>query len=225
MAELDVGELVEVGLEQRRVIDDGHHQHDLAERMGGAAGEYLAAAEAIGDRNRKARRIAIGERAAGTATIADGSCNPNMSSVDSLGKTHTVDPNDFTALPTGGTSLIEGSIEYRFPVLMKNLQGAIFLDAGYVGAGSSDATQGKAAVTPGFGVRYLSPVGPIRVDLGFRPSLTDHLTVITETVQPDGMHRLVQLATQREYNPVAGGRGISKVLNRLALHLSIGQAF
>jgi outer membrane protein insertion porin family/translocation and assembly module TamA len=160
-----------------------------------------------------------------TATIANASCDPNTSFVDSLGKTHTVDPNDFTALPTGGTSLIEGSIEYRFPVLMKNLQAAVFVDAGYVGAGSSDATQGKAAVTPGFGVRYLSPVGPIRVDLGFRPSLTDHLTVITETVQPDGSHRLVQLAMQKAYNPVAGGSGISKVLNRLALHLSIGQAF
>jgi hypothetical protein len=68
-------------------------------------------------------------------------------------------------------------------------------------------------------------VGPIRVDLGIRPSLTDQLTVITEVVQPDGSHKLVQLQTPRDYNPVEGGSGISKVLNRLALHLSIGQAF
>ncbi len=159
------------------------------------------------------------------ATIADGSCNPNGFGINSHGDIVHVDPNSFTSLPTGGTSLIEGSIEYRFPVLMKNLQGAVFLDAGYVGAGVSAVTKGKAAITPGFGARYLSPVGPIRVDVGFRPSLTDQLTVITETVQPDGSHRLVQLTTQREYNPVAGGSGISKVLNRLALHLSIGQAF
>jgi len=108
---------------------------------------------------------------------------------------------------------------------MKNLQAAVFLDAGYVGAGSSDVTKGKAAVTPGFGVRYLSPVGPIRVDLGFRPSVTDKLTVITEVVDPDGTHRLVELGKQLNYNPVQDGSGISKVLNHFALHLSIGQAY
>ena len=155
-----------------------------------------------------------------TATIANGTCDPN-------GHTDTshVAGNDFTALPTGGTSLIEGSVEYRFPFLMKNLQGAVFVDAGYVGSGSSAFTNGKAAVTPGFGVRYLSPVGPIRVDLGIRPSITDHLSVITEEVAPDGTHRLVELDTKRDYNPVEEGSGISKLLNHLALHLSIGQAF
>jgi outer membrane protein assembly factor BamA len=155
-----------------------------------------------------------------TASIASGTCDPNGHTDSSH-----VAGNDFTALPTGGTSLIEGSIEYRFPFLMTNLQGAVFVDAGFVGAGSSAFTNGKAAVTPGFGVRYLSPVGPIRVDLGIRPSITDHLTVITEAAAPDGTHRLVELQTKRDYNPVEEGSGISKLLNHLALHLSIGQAF
>jgi outer membrane protein insertion porin family len=154
------------------------------------------------------------------ANIANGTCDPNGHTDSSH-----VSGNDFTALPTGGTSLIEGSIEYRFPFLMRNLQAAVFVDAGYVGSGPSALTNGKAAVTPGFGVRYLSPVGPIRVDLGIRPSITDHLTVITEEVESDGSHRLVQLQTQRDYNPVEEGSGISKLLNHLALHLSIGQAF
>jgi outer membrane protein assembly factor BamA len=165
-----------------------------------------------------------------TANIADGSCVPTHDGIvktnpDGTADTAHVTSSDFNALPTGGTSLIEGSIEYRFPFLMKNLQAAVFLDAGYVGSGSTDVTQGKAAVTPGFGVRYLSPVGPIRVDLGFRPSVTDNLTVITEVVDPDGTHRLVQLHDKWRYNPVADGSGISKVLNHFALHLSIGQAF
>ena len=152
--------------------------------------------------------------------IADRSCDPNLGS-DST----RVASKDFTALPTGGTSLIEGSIEYRVPFLMKNLQAAVFVDAGYVGVPSTDVIRGKGAITPGFGVRYLSPVGPIRVDLGIRPSLSDSLTVITEVTQPDGSHTLVQLRKRRNYNPVEGGSGISKILNRLALHLSIGQAF
>jgi outer membrane protein insertion porin family/translocation and assembly module TamA len=164
-----------------------------------------------------------------TAQIANGSCDPSAPRIttrtDGTKDTTQVTSSDFNALPTGGTSLLEGSIEYRFPFVMKNLQAAVFIDAGYVGSGSSDVTKGKAAVTPGFGVRYLSPVGPIRVDLGFRPSVTDKLTVISEVVDPDGTHRLVQLEKQREYNPIEDGSGISKVLNHFALHLSIGQAF
>jgi len=162
-----------------------------------------------------------------TANIANGTCNPGGHGPPRTlgGDSTSVPSSDFTSLPTGGTSLLEGSIEYRFPFVMKNLQAAVFLDGGYVGAGSSDVTKGKAAVTPGFGVRYLSPVGPIRVDLGFRPSITDNLTVITEVVDPDGTHRLVELHTQRDYNPVQDGSGISKLLNHFALHLSIGQAF
>ena len=160
-----------------------------------------------------AKLIAAGCTSAG---IAAGSCNPNNPNID---------VNDFTPLPTGGTSLIEGSVEYRFPFLMKNLQGAVFVDAGYVGTGASIVANGKGAITPGFGVRYLSPVGPIRVDLGIRPTLTDSLTVITEVVASDGSHRLVQLRMPRNYNPVEGGSGIKKILNRLSLHLSIGQAF
>ena len=118
---------------------------------------------------------------------------------------------DFTALPTGGTSLIEGSVEYRFPFLMKNLQAAVFVDAGYVGVPvpRHRPREGRAS-HPGFGVRYLSPVGPIRVDLGIRPSLTDSLTVITEVMRPDGSHTLVQLTTPRNYNPVEGGSGIRR---------------
>jgi outer membrane protein assembly factor BamA len=170
-------------------------------------------------------KILIEKAGCTTAQIANGTCNPGGMGTDTLGNPTHASSSDFNALPTGGTSLIEGSIEYRFPFLMKNLQAAVFVDAGFVGAGSSDVTQGKAAVTPGFGVRYLSPVGPIRVDLGFRPSVTDKLTVITEVVDPDGTHRLVQLGDQVNYNPVADGSGISKVLNHFALHLSIGQAF
>jgi outer membrane protein insertion porin family/translocation and assembly module TamA len=155
-----------------------------------------------------------------TASIASRSCDPNHPT-----DTSTVDVKDFTALPTGGTSLLEGSVEYRVPFLMKNLQAAVFVDAGYVGVPSTDVTKGKGAITPGFGVRYLSPVGPIRVDLGIRPSLSETLAVITEVTNPDGSHTLVQLSNKRSYNPVEGGSGISKILNRLALHLSIGQAF
>jgi hypothetical protein len=88
-------------------------------------------------------------------------------------------------------------------------------------------TEGVWAITPGFGVRYETPVGPLRVDLGFRPARTEVLPVITEFIDEDGIRRLVRLETPYEYDPIeaAGGEGfLQQVLARLRLHLSIGEA-
>src|SRR5690348_943558 len=100
-------------------------------------------------------------------------CNPNH---DSL-------PNSrFIARPTGGTSVIEGSVELRVP-LMHRLDGAVFVDAAVVGNGAlqgfkdltsiTNFTRGAGAITPGFGFRYNSPVGPIRIDVGYNPRLLE----------------------------------------------------
>jgi outer membrane protein insertion porin family len=149
------------------------------------------------------------------ASIADGSCDPS-----------NVPSQEFEPRPTGGTSLIEANLEYRFPI-WRQLGGAVFVDGAFVGEGAlREITKGTGAITPGFGLRYRSPVGPIRVDLGIRPTLVERLRVITEATAPDGTHRLVELGTPKNYDPLEGsGSGIRQVLSRLTLHLSIGQAF
>ncbi len=148
-------------------------------------------------------------------TIADGSCNPQQ-----------VPSEDFQPRPTGGTSLIEANIEYRFPI-WKRLGGAVFIDGAYVGEGeASEIFNGTGAITPGFGLRYQSPVGPIRIDLGIRPTLKEHLPVITQTVDSTGTPHLARLQYEKIYDPLEGsGGGFRKILRRLSLHLSIGQAF
>lgn len=148
-------------------------------------------------------------------SIAAGACN--LDSVPS---------RFFEPRPTGGTSLIEANVEYRFPI-WKRLGGVVFIDGAFLGeGGASDIFDGTSAITPGFGVRYQSPVGPIRVDLGIRPTLKEDLPVITETFGPDGTGRIVRLDSKKVYDPLEGsGGGLSKILRRLSLHLSIGQAF
>ena len=83
---------------------------------------------------------------------------------------------------------------------------------------------GTGAITPGFGIRYYSPVGPIRVDLGINPSRAEDLAVVTE-VERNGRLQIVPLETPRRYSAGGGGSGIGRLLNRLTLHLSIGQAY
>ncbi|HYK00797.1 MAG TPA: translocation/assembly module TamB domain-containing protein [Thermoanaerobaculia bacterium] len=66
-------------------------------------------------------------------------------------------------LPLGGSSLLLFNAEYRFP-LFSTLGGAVFADIGNVYAGSK-IDFSNLRYGAGFGFRYLSPVGPLRIDL------------------------------------------------------------
>lgn len=161
-------------------------------------------------------------------------CDPNTAH-DTIGAGLAQDPV-FTPRPIGGTSLLEGSVEYRFRLpYFSSLGGAVFVDGASVGEkvldplnnGLSSLTglvKGKTAITPGFGVRYYSPIGAIRVDLGYNPSRMEELAVVTE-IRRNGRLEIVPLDIPRHYDPLAGTAGLRNVLNRLTLHLSIGEAY
>ena len=144
---------------------------------------------------------------------------------------------DFQARPLGGTTLLEGGVELRVP-LVRSLVAAFFIDAGVLGNGSvTTITKGKAAITPGFGIRYKSPVGPIRIDLGIRPTLKSPLPVITDVRDTTGVLRLVDLTGGKGCTsaasvgcrlypgPLAKQSIVNRLTNRLTLHLSIGEAY
>jgi len=148
-------------------------------------------------------------------------CNPNSPNLRAA---------DFLPQPLGGTSLLEGSVELRFPLpLGPNLRhflGAVFVDGGVVGSGAirglaslGSIVHGTGAITPGIGVRYVSPVGPIRVDIGYNPARAEELGVVTAVLDSTGHPRIVSLPTPRNYSPG------HTLLNHLALHFSIGEAY
>ncbi len=68
--------------------------------------------------------------------------------------------------PIGGQTLVETSVELRHPIT-ETIGAAVFLDAGQVSLRSWDFPFGDLRYGSGFGVRYKSPVGPLRLDLGF----------------------------------------------------------
>ncbi len=147
------------------------------------------------------------------ATLAR--CNPNLPAFQD---------RDFTPRPLGGNRLIEANVEYRFP-LFGNFLGATFVDGAYLGQNiAPNLPRSKTAVTPGFGVRYLSEAGPIRVDIGINPEKAEKLPVVTEDVA-NGGNGLITLNQSRTYDPAKGSGGINSLLARLTLHLSIGEAF
>ncbi|MFT8644770.1 autotransporter assembly complex protein TamA [Gluconacetobacter sp.] len=63
----------------------------------------------------------------------------------------------------GGTSMDAGSVEFR-QRFFRSFGGALFADAGQVGTGSRPF-QGTLRVGAGAGVRYYTPIGPVRVDI------------------------------------------------------------
>jgi outer membrane protein insertion porin family len=149
----------------------------------------------------------------------------------------SISDRDFIERPLGGTTLALGSVELRVPIFGP-LVGAVFVDGAVLGEKSlSELGKGTGAISPGFGVRYLSPVGPVRVDVGFRPKLTELLPVFTQLdVDTTGTRRLIDLTNNqgcsksfnqgcRVFPLRESSSGIRRVLDRITLHLSIGEAF
>jgi translocation and assembly module TamA len=78
---------------------------------------------------------------------------------------------DGSLLPIGGAGLIESSLELRFPLAQPwgiDLGAVVFFDAGNVTLSASELDPLDLYYATGFGLRWLSPIGPVGADLGFR---------------------------------------------------------
>jgi outer membrane protein assembly complex protein YaeT len=84
-------------------------------------------------------------------------------SLDRLGDEQTITESGF---PTGGNGLVVLNAELRM-ALFGGFDAVAFLDAGNVFPRAADVSLTDLRAAAGMGVRYRSPVGPIRVDLGF----------------------------------------------------------
>jgi outer membrane protein assembly factor BamA len=82
-----------------------------------------------------------------------------------------------TGFPVGGTALLFNQVELRFPLLGENIAGVLFHDAGNIYSTVGDITFRPTQRTVrdfnymvhavGFGLRYRTPIGPVRVDLAY----------------------------------------------------------
>jgi outer membrane translocation and assembly module TamA len=84
-------------------------------------------------------------------------------SLDRLGTEDTITETGF---PRGGNGVVVLNAELRFNV-WRSLGMVGFLDAGNVFLRASDIDLTDLRSAAGFGLRYRSPIGPLRIDLGF----------------------------------------------------------
>ncbi|MGI8744461.1 MAG: POTRA domain-containing protein [Bryobacteraceae bacterium] len=129
-------------------------------------------------------------------------------------------PRDFTTgFPLGGRALLINSVELRFPLIGDNIGGVVFNDMGNVYSNLSnislrwhqrnlqDFDYGVQAF--GYGIRYKTPIGPVRVDLSLSPNSP----------------RFFGFQGTREELIFGGGRQVVQRINVFQFHFSLGQAF
>ena len=152
------------------------------------------------------------------------------------------EPQLFDVRPVGGTAILEGNFELRVPFFMDKLRAAAFVDFGQVWREASGARLRDLVFTPGFGLRYFSAIGPVRIDIGYNPQSAERLTVVSTKVcapaqvpdapcTPDSIDEDVtytsdMLANTRELVTLGDVRwGADGFWDRVQIHFSIGQAF
>jgi outer membrane protein insertion porin family len=108
----------------------------------------------------------IRELPASERFFAGGDTTVRGFALDRLGTAETLDPQGF---PQGGNAMAIFNLETRAPY-WKNLQFVWFLDAGNVFKRASDIRLDELRVASGVGFRYRSPIGPLRIDWGWKLS-------------------------------------------------------
>lgn len=153
-------------------------------------------------------------------------------------------PGEDTALmpqPTGGTRVVEANAELRFPVVGL-LEGVAFADVGQAWGADQTLRLQDLEFTPGFGVRFPSPVGPIRLDVAYRFRGEESLSIITEQIRPyqegsDDERERIRVTLANESVEIVDWVSTGRLValqspfrfgrddRGFQLHVSIGQAF
>jgi outer membrane protein assembly factor BamA len=123
-----------------------------------------------------------------------------------VGRDTVYSPSVLTTAPIGGNAVVVMNAELRFatPILPDRMRVAIFADVGQVWErGDTLAPVSGVRFTPGVGLRFTTPLGPIRLDAAYQGhgteagvlyyvnSSTKTFTVFRKRYQPPRPNRLV----------------------------------
>jgi len=133
-----------------------------------------------------------------------------------------------TGFPLGGNAYLFHSTELRFPLFGENIGGVLFHDMGNVYSSidqisfrfhqNSNQDFNYMVHAVGFGIRYKTPVGPIRVDLSYGPN-SPRFVGFSGT-----RDELLQCNPNAANNP-GFCVGVPQRINVFQFHFSLGQTF
>ena len=132
-----------------------------------------------------------------------------------------------TGFPLGGNALFVNNVELRFPLIGQNIQGVVFHDLGNVYS-SLDAVSLRfhqrnmqdfnyAVQDVGFGIRYRTPVGPIRGDFAYGLNPPSFVGFKGTPLQ--------LLGCNPNAPPAGVCQGVPQSISHFQFFISIGQTF
>jgi len=133
-----------------------------------------------------------------------------------------------TGLPLGGNALFYNNVELRFPLIGSNIGGVVFHDMGNIYSSLGDISLGfhqanqqdfnYTAQAAGFGIRYKTPLGPLRLDLAYAlnpPSFVGF----------KGTPQQLLLCNPSQTYTSGPCEGVPQTLSHIQFFFSIGQTF
>jgi outer membrane protein assembly factor BamA len=137
-----------------------------------------------------------------------------------------------TGFPIGGNALFFNTVELRFPLLFPNLTGVVFHDMGNIYSTFGNVgfafhqpniqDFNYAVQAPGFGIRYKTPVGPVRIDFAYALNPPSYEGFSTN----ENIQNIVNCTAAQIGNPAFPNCDASpQKLGRFQFFFSIGQAF
>jgi translocation and assembly module TamA len=128
-------------------------------------------------------------------------------------------------LPIGGNGLLEGNFEMRFR-LSTNLVFAVFMDFGQVTRGTLASSDLSSVLwAAGFGFRYRTPVGPVRIDLARRLPFGTPPPLYTINGVTGAPVRVPYAVNDSCFGIGGSGRSTPVTDSLCAFHIAIGEDF
>jgi len=132
-----------------------------------------------------------------------------------------------TGFPLGGNALFANNVELRFPFIGRNIQGVVFHDLGNVYSSVSDMSFrfhqkdrqdfNYAVQDVGLGIRYRTPVGPVRADFAYGLNPPAFVGFKGTPLQ--------LLGCNPSAPPAGVCQGVPQSISRFQFFISIGQTF
>ncbi len=121
-----------------------------------------------------------------------------------------------TPVATGGLTLWEGSVELRAPIVGP-LGTVFFVDGSNISPAVAQFDFSAPHLSAGFGLRYDTPVGPARLDLGVRIPCAQKLGNCSPVYDPSNTGKPALSSTEGEAGTIFG--------LPIAISIAIGEAF
>lgn len=125
-----------------------------------------------------------------------------------------------TTAPTGGNTATVANAELRFPspIFSSRMRLGVFVDAGQVWErGEEIVTIRGIRVTPGVGVRFATPLGPVRIDAAYNGYPAERGPLL---YQPSSGQAITVI--RQSYPPVRAEKGF---WDKVVIQFAVGQAF